>query len=474
MRIIIGGAGEVGRGVARALYNEGQDVVLIDSDPAAIKEAQSIDAFVLLGDVSRREILKEAGIRDAQVFIAATGSDERNMISCALARDLLEEELPLEKYPNRTRLLTIARIHDGGLIEDEEERLARWTGVDVAICPQLESIDRLTAGLKSSSLNDVLPLGGDAWIVEVEVTGEATGLAASTLGEAETSIDGLPKAFTLCRKGESAIVPTDDTYVEVGDRLIFATIGEHTFKRISKAAGHIEPPYPETPRVAIFGATALGKQLATEYLGEGCWVTVLDEHLEAANELVGSSIGAHKRLDVIHCNLSDLDMLREIELVEHDIAIAALPNDHENIAIAMRAADIGVVRTGLVLDDSALARVVRRIGLTYAVSERRVAIDSILMQVHRRVPGHYQLMPSVPEIVAMSASIVEGHSRLGQTIDKIEKKGTFRIAFVERENSEGTRVMFRSKPDMTVKIGDRLILFVSADDVSTVEKILER
>ena len=69
MRIIIGGAGEVGRGVAKALYNEGQDVVLIDSDPAAIKEAQSIDAFVLLGDVSRREILKEAGIRDAQVFI---------------------------------------------------------------------------------------------------------------------------------------------------------------------------------------------------------------------------------------------------------------------------------------------------------------------------------------------------------------------------------------------------------------------
>ena len=474
MRIIIGGAGEVGRGVAKALYNEGQDVVLIDPDPSAIKEAQSIDAFVLLGDVTRREVLKEAGIRDAQIFIAATGSDERNMLSCALARDLLDEEVPLAKYPNRPSLLTIARIHDGGLIENEEERLSRWSGVDVAICPHQESIDRLTAGLKSSSLTAVLPLGGDAWIVEVEVTSEATNLASMTLGQAEENIDGLPQAFTLCRKGQSAIVPTHDTVVEIGDRLVFATIGEHTFKRISKAAGHVEPPYPEAPRVAIFGATPLGKQLASEYLREGCLVTVLDEHLEAANELVGSSIGAHKRLDVIHCNLSDLDLLREIELVEHDIAIAALPNDHENIAIAMRAADIGVVRTGLVLDDSALARVVRRIGLTYAVSERRVAIDSILMQVHRRVPGHYQLMPSVPEIVAMSAMIVKGHSRLGQTIEKIEKKGSFRIAFVERENTEGSRIMFRSKPDMTVKIGDRLILFVSSDDVPTVEKILER
>jgi trk system potassium uptake protein TrkA len=474
MRIIIGGAGEVGRGVAKALYNEGQDVVLIDSNPAAIKEAQSIDAFVLLGDVSRREILKEAGIRDAQVYIAATGSDERNMISCALARDLLEEELPLEKYPNRPPLLTIARIHDADLIAHEEDRLARWSGVDVAICPHQASIDRLTAGLKSSSLNDVLPLGGDAWIVEVEVTANATGLVSYSLGQAEEKFDGLPKAFALCRKGQSAFVPDDETVVEVGDRLVFATIGEHTFKRISRAAGHLEPDYPETPRVAIFGATALGKQLATEYLREGCWVTVLDEHLEAANELVGSSIGAHKRLDVIHCNLGDLDLLREIELAEHDIAISALTDDHENIAIAMRSADIGVERTGLVLDDSALARVVRRIGLTYAVSERRVAIDSILMQVHRRVPGHYQLMPSVPEIVAMSAMIFEGHSRLGQTIEKIEKKGSFRIAFVERENTEGSRIMFRPKSEMTIKIGDRLLLFVAADDVPTVEKVLER
>jgi len=474
MRIIIGGAGEVGRGVARALQDEGQDVVLIDPNPNAIKEAQSIDAFVLLGDVTRREVLREAGIKDAGVFIAATGSDERNMLTCALARDLLEEQLPLEKYPDRAPLLTIARIHDSNLIQDEGGRLSRWAGVDVAICPHETSIQRLRAGLKSSSLNDVLPLGGDAWIVEVEVTADASRMANFSLAQAEENIDGLPTAFTLCRKGQKAFVPDGDTIIEVGDRLVFATIGEHTFKRISKAAGHSEPAYPEHPRVAIFGATAPGRQLASAYLDDGCWVTVLDEHLEAANELVGSEIGAHKRLDVIHCNLSDLDLLKEIELVDHDIAIAALGDDHENIAIAMRASDLGVVRTGLVLDDSNLARVVRRIGLTYAVSERRVTIDNILMQVHRRVPGHYQLMPSVPEIVAMGATLTEGHSRIGETIEKIEGKGSFRIAFVERESADQSRLMFRPKADMTVKIGDRLILFVESDDVAAVEKILER
>ncbi len=475
MRIIIGGAGEVGRGVARALQDEGKDVVLIDPDPDAVKEAQSIDAFMLLGDVTRREVLKEAGIRNAAVYIAATGNDERNILSCALARDLLEEVLPLDKNPNRQHLLTIARIHDEGLIADEGSRLNRWAGVDVAICPHAASIERLRAGLKSSSLNEVLPLGGDAWIVEVEVTQNASRMASFTLAQAEENIDGLPRAFTLCRKGERAFVPTPETIIEPGDRIVFATIGEHTFKRISKATGHDEPPFPERPRVAIFGATSLGRNLASAYLSEGCWVTVLDERLESANELVGSGVGANKRLDVIHCNLSDRELLKEIELADHDIAIAALEDDHANIAVAMRAADIGVVRTGLILEDSNLARVVRRIGLTYAVSRRRVAIDSILMQVHSRIPGHYQLMPSVPEIVAMSASIGEDHSRIGETISRIEKRATsFRIAFVERSNNDDARLMLRPKPDMTVKAGDRLILFVASDDVGTVEKLLER
>ncbi|MDP6905800.1 MAG: NAD-binding protein [Candidatus Thalassarchaeaceae archaeon] len=475
MRIIIGGAGEVGRGVARALQDEGQDLVLIDPDPDVIKEAQAIDAFVLLGDVTRREVLKEAGITDAGVFIAATGSDERNILSCALARDLLEEELPLEKNPKRPELLTMARIHDAGLIADEEDRLSRWAGVDVAICPHEDSIARLRAGLKSSSLNEVLPLGGDAWIVEVEVSPNASQMVNFTIAQADENIDGLPTPFTLCRKGERAFVPASDTIIEAGDRLVFATIGEHTFKRVSKAAGHIEPPYPETPRVAIFGATSLGRQLAESYLNEGCWVTVLDEKLEAANELVGSSIGSQKRLDVIHCNLGDLDLLKEVEIADHDIAIAALPDDHDNIAIAMRAADIGVERTGMILDDSNLARVVRRIGLTYAVSERRVAIDSILMHVHGRVPGHYQLMPSVPEIVAMSALISDDHSVIGETVGKIERKAdAFRIAFVERENNDGSRLLLRPNNDMTVKSGDRLILFVASDDVPTIERILER
>ena len=85
MRVIIGGAGRVGSELARAMRAETMDVVLIDSDSRAVKNAQSLDALVIHGDITSREALQEAGIGDATVFVAVTDSDDRNLIACALA-----------------------------------------------------------------------------------------------------------------------------------------------------------------------------------------------------------------------------------------------------------------------------------------------------------------------------------------------------------------------------------------------------
>ena len=85
MRVIIGGAGRVGTDLAKALRAEDLDVVLVDSDSRAVKNAQNLDALVIHGDFVSREILVEAGIAESEVFIAVTNSDERNVLACILA-----------------------------------------------------------------------------------------------------------------------------------------------------------------------------------------------------------------------------------------------------------------------------------------------------------------------------------------------------------------------------------------------------
>ena len=81
MRILIGGAGEVGRGLAEALLKEGRVVVLIDNNPEVIREAQSLNALVIQGDIKHRKTLEEAGISDSNFFIAVTDTEEQNLIS---------------------------------------------------------------------------------------------------------------------------------------------------------------------------------------------------------------------------------------------------------------------------------------------------------------------------------------------------------------------------------------------------------
>jgi len=104
MRVLIGGAGEVGFRVARDLVYRGHEVTLVDSDPAAVKRAQTLDAQVFQGNAaSPRLLFDEASLEGADVFIGVTGKDEVNLLSCILAK--------------QAGCNTIARINDSAFTD---------------------------------------------------------------------------------------------------------------------------------------------------------------------------------------------------------------------------------------------------------------------------------------------------------------------------------------------------------------------
>ena len=120
MRIIIGGGGRGGSGLARALRSEEKDVVLVDNDARAVKNAQGMDILVLHGDITQRKKFIEAGIESAQVYVAATNSDERNILSCALAKHVHAEETK-----GKGNLMTICRVRNPMFVDEHKSgRLA--------------------------------------------------------------------------------------------------------------------------------------------------------------------------------------------------------------------------------------------------------------------------------------------------------------------------------------------------------------
>ena len=227
MRIIIGGAGRVGTELARALRAEEMDVVLVDNDSRAVKNAQNLDVLVIHGDLTRRDKLNEAGIGEAEVFVAATNSDERNLIACALAEHAHYEFGGAKAKP----LLSLCRVRGMNFIQEQKQgHLTKWAKVNHAINPLESAIRRLHTGLRSSSIEEVIPFGHDAYIIELDVTKNAENLVFKTLKEASKSIDGgIPLIVGVKRDGERSIVPDGDFMLMPNDVIAVATTGLSSF-----------------------------------------------------------------------------------------------------------------------------------------------------------------------------------------------------------------------------------------------------
>jgi trk system potassium uptake protein TrkA len=467
MRIIIGGAGRVGTELAQALRNESKDVVLMDHDARAVKSAQGLDVLVIQGDVTHRSKFIEAGIEDAQVYIAATQSDERNLLSCALAKHAHARAT----NGSGSKLTTICRLHDPKLVaESLNGDLKEWTTVDFVINPIDGAIDRLMSGLRSSSFEQVIPFGSEAFILELDVTADAGDVTFSTLRESAKRIEGeLPLIVGLKRQSEPGRIPNEDEKILPHDRVAVATTGEASFSRILRIFGHEVVDFPVAPRVAIFGAGKVGIRITEKILEMGGSVTIVERDLQKANSLAGTNIASNSSLEIIHGDHLDKGLLSEIEISSHDIAIAALDNDNESIAAALLASDLGVERTGLILTSADLVNVVRRMGITFAVDKNRIAVDGMLAKVHTELPGPYAVLSSISDVVGICLPVGEKVKFVGKALADCDLPEWCKVAFIQRKTANGLETL-RPSPSKTIQLGDRMTIFLPPDRVSDLEK----
>jgi len=472
MRVIIAGAGEVGRGVAAALRVERRGVALIDPNPNAISESQSLDCLLVTGNALSRESLIRAGISDAEIIVFATNDDYVNLLGSAFSKKVYSEQVG-----DRTSsgLITIAHIRDPDIADPASGAgpLEKWSRCNYIVSPSSEIVNQLASGLIAPSLDDILPLGGNAWIVVSEVKGNSPLIGTTTGGSmhVEGSDLEVPPIYAIGGRVGRERLSIGTEIIQEGDNLLFVTGSTDSFGKIAKALGTPDSEMPEKPSVAIFGATNFGSSLAKHYLDKGSNVVIIEPDLDAANGIVGSRIGINKRLDVIHGDPGDEDLLRELAIEEHDIAIATLGDDNLNISISMRAMDKGVVRTGLLLKDRALVDAIHRIGLR-PVSKRRVAVTSILKSIHMHVPGTFQRIPSMPSLVSISAEIPSGNKLIGTSFTDVEKKLGVRIVMVETSDKDGNIQASIPEHDQIIDEGDRVYLFLDVDDLGKVEKSL--
>jgi trk system potassium uptake protein len=207
MRVVIAGAGSVGRSIARELLTNGHAVLLVDRDPSAIRVNSVPDAEWLLADACEIASLAEAGLADCDVVVAASGDDKVNLVVSLLAKT--EYGVPR----------TVARVNT----PSNEWLFDEAWGVDVAV-----STPRLMTALveEAVSIGDLVRIftfqQGRATLVELTLPDDSP-LAGTPVGDITWPDDTVLVGII---RGERPIPPSRDDALEAHDELIFITVPE--------------------------------------------------------------------------------------------------------------------------------------------------------------------------------------------------------------------------------------------------------
>ncbi|MDD6285569.1 MAG: TrkA family potassium uptake protein [Methanobacteriaceae archaeon] len=154
MYVIIVGAGRVGLNLAQSLVREGLNVTIIEHDPTKSEEvAETINAMVIQGDATSVNVLENAGIIDADVFVAATGHDSVNLLTSVLC----------QKYDNIKKI--IARVNDLEHIDAFKQ-----VGVDVTVSPESTVASYLERIITRPKVADLIVLGrGSTELLDLKI-----------------------------------------------------------------------------------------------------------------------------------------------------------------------------------------------------------------------------------------------------------------------------------------------------------------
>ena len=207
MRVVIAGAGSVGRSIARELLANGHQVLLIDKDADDVQASRVPEASWLLADACELSALEEARLEDCDVVVAATGDDKANLVLSLLAKT--EFGVPR----------TVARVNN----PKNEWMFDESWGVDVAV-----STPRLMTALieEAVAIGDLVRIfefqQGRASMVEITLP-EASPFAGRRVGDVDWPADTVLVAII---RDERPLAPTQDDAMEVADELLFITTTE--------------------------------------------------------------------------------------------------------------------------------------------------------------------------------------------------------------------------------------------------------
>ena len=449
MKIIIIGGGKVGYTLAQQLSTENHDIIVIDNDVAALNHADdTLDVMCIKGNGASVEILREAGVSDADLLIAVTDGDELNMICCVIGKKLGAKH-------------TVARIRNTDYF-NEHNMLKEELELDMVINPEMGAAAEIALLLQFPSAANVETFANNRLeMVEFRVL-ENDPIMNIQLKDLSKK---LPSKVLFCsvRHNNEIIIPKGN-YMFAADDIVYV-IGERS--GISKFFKYLGRTCQKAKNITIVGGSRISIYL-TWLLDEiGINVKIIELNSDRCvllSEILPQAL-------IIHGDGTDQEVLNNENIHSTDAFIALTDRDEENLISSIYAHQCGVPKIILKINRLNYIPIVNQLGLDSIISPKYTAANNILRYVRALDNSQGSAVEKLYKILDDKAEVAEFTANsstlfLDTKLKDLIFKDDMLIAAIVRNK----KIIIPYGNDF-IKIGDKVIVVTKTGFLSDLNDI---
>ena len=451
MKIVIVGLGTIGKTILRSLSQMGHTIVIIDESKDKVENMiEKYDVTGIVGNGACMDILIEAGIKDTDLAIFLTNSDELNVFACLTAKKAGVNN-------------TIARVRNPDYcnqIRDMKDEL----GISMIVNPEKETAEEIFNLINLPSIAQMEHFAkGKALLAEIVVDE-----GCSLIGETLISLGRkLNTKVLVCavQRGDEVIIPSGTFMFELGDRVHF-TSDANSLRDFLAEAKLEKSPFKN---VMIVGGDKIGYYLAEDLSKKKYNIKLLESNLRRAEELADIL----PKVTIIHGNGTQHDLLMEEGIDAMDAFVALTDIDEENMIVSMFANKMNVTKTITQIKNDDLYDMLGELGIENTVSPKRIVADRIISYIRAltnkrgsNVLTLYRLVNDRVEALEFLAKKEEKF--FNKPLKTVKTKENCLIACIIRENEviipDGNSVIMR---------GDNVIVVTTHKNFDDLNDILD-
>ena len=444
MKIIIFGANEIGSMIASEFYTD-NDITVIDEEKNKTDAFNKLDVGFVGGNASNLDVLRQAGIKDADVFIACNDSDELNIVACLTAKRLSSVKTLcfVRKEEYRSSL---------GIAKDAEYNGDFY--IDNVIWPEellTQEIFRIITVAKALDVENFA--SGRARLLEYRL-GENSPLVNKMLKNCEFPKDTLIVGIT--REG-TLFVPNGNTALKAGDKVIFMGLSHS----LDILAGKFFHEKEFVKNVAIIGGGNVGLKLARILESLKLKVKIIEKNEERCDYL-------SRELDnvlIINGDGTDLELLNEEDIASSDVVVSVTNNDEKNLLCSLLVKHLGAARVISRVSKNVNAALFEQVGIDIAISSKTASLNEIKNNIRETNIG-------------ILATVEQGQGEVLE-IELPESYETKKIMEMKPPAKAIVGIIRRRKriiiPNGATQVmgGDTLIIFTTSENAPAIRKFFE-